>query len=385
MVNETPQFKLNSYNEWGKLKEVIVGNPFPSDSVLVDYSFCHFNFDNINEHLDIISKDHLSQDSDVNRIHYRTQYLSELKEDIDELVNTLSSNGISVLRPKQIETHNNSVTTPYWTASIWPALNVRDRFLVLGSNIVETPPCIRARYFETDLLKPILYPLFTNGAMWYVMPKPIMTDTSFDKTYIDGNINKTASREFISSRQVNYYDLGPEIMMDAANCLRVGKDILVNVSDKNQYLAYKWLERCLGSTFHFHMLDSVTDNHIDSYIIIIRPGLVMVRNKGVLTKLPASMRTWKYIIAPEAQESIFPQYESDSLVITSKYIDTNILSLDENKVIANSLNIELMRLLELNGVEVIPVRHRHRRLFGGGFHCFTLDLNRESECISYLS
>ena len=384
MINAIPKFKLNSFNEWGKLREVVVGNPFPSDSILIDYSFCHFNFDNINEHLDLIAKDHLAQDSNYNQIHFRPQYLAELKEDIDELVSALSSNGVSVLRPTQIDIKNNSITTPYWSSSIWPALNVRDRFLILGSNIIETPPCIRARYFETDLLKPILYPLFMSGAMWYVMPKPIMTDLSFDKTYIDGSINKTASREFISHRKTNYYDIGLEIIMDAANCLRVGKDVLVNVSDKNQYLAFKWLEKCLGSQFNFHMLDSVTDNHIDSYIIIIRPGLVMVRNKKVLDKMPARMKSWKYIIAPEAQDSVFPQYESDSLVITSKYIDTNILSLDENKVIANSLNLELIRLLEKNGVEVVPVRHRHRRLFGGGFHCFTLDLYRDSECISYL-
>lgn len=131
------------------------------------------------------------------------------------------------------------------------------------------------------------------------------------------------------------------------------------------------------------MLDSVTDNHIDSYIIIIRPGLLMVRNKKVIEKLPSFMHKWDYIIAPEAHESCFPQYDSDSLIITSKYIDTNILSINENKVIANSLNPELISLLEKKGIEVIPVQHRHRRLFGGGFHCFSLDTNRDSELISY--
>ena len=47
------------------------------------------------------------------------------------------------------------------------------------------------------------------------------------------------------------------------------------------------------------------------------------------------------------------------------------------------MNTQIIDLLENKGVEVIPVRHRHRRLFGGGFHCFTLDTNRESERISY--
>lgn len=383
MNQNSVKFSLNSYNEWGKLKEVVVGRPFPTKEILVDYSFCHFNFDNINGHLDIISKEKVSNNEYSGVVKFKEQYLRELNEDIEGLVHTLRSNGVNVIRPLQIDLQKINVSLPYWNSSVWPALNVRDRFLVLGDTIVETTPCIRARYFETDLLKKHLYDYYAKGANWVCMPKPIMTDASFDKTYINNSPNKTASRELIEKVQSNYYDVGIEILMDAANCLRLGKDVIVNVADKNQYLAYQWLQRSLGHIFNFHMLNEVTDNHIDSYIIIIRPGLLLVRNKAVLNKLPDFMKKWDCIIAPEASESVFPQYEADSLIITSKYIDTNILSIDENKVIANSLNKELLDLLSKNGVEVIPVRHRHRRLFGGGFHCFTLDTNRESECISY--
>lgn len=384
MVENTARFPLNSYNEWGKLHEVVVGRPFPTKECLVDYSFCHFNFDNINEHLDIIDGRKATENSCGGIITFKSEYLSELNEDIEALVKVLLENNINVLRPKQINTKNAPFSTPYWDSSIWPALNVRDRFLVLGNNIVETTPCIRARYFETDLLKQHLYSFYLNGANWLSMPKPIMTDFSFDKTYINNHPNKTASRELIEKGKSNYYDVGIEILMDAANCLRLGKDVLVNVADKNQYMAFLWLQRSLGHIFNFHMLDSVTDNHIDSYIIIIRPGLLLLRNNMVLQKLPTFMQHWEYIIAPEASESMFPQYDSKSLIITSRYIDTNILSIDENRVIVNSLNPVLIDLLSKRGIDVIPVQHRHRRLFGGGFHCFTLDTNRDSELISYL-
>jgi glycine amidinotransferase len=134
--------------------------------------------------------------------------------------------------------------------------------------------------------------------------------------------------------------------MDAANCLRLGKDIIVNVADKNQYLAFQWLNRVLGHKFNFHKIDALTDNHIDSYILIIRPGLLLLRNKKVINKLSEFMTNWEYIIAPEPTDDLFPKYETDSLIIASKYIDTNILSLDENTVIANSLNSNLIQLLE---------------------------------------
>lgn len=383
MVQASVTHPLNSYNEWGKLKEVIVGCPFPHKDILVDYSFCHFNFDNINEHLDIIENKKTQNNACSGILEFKNEYIMELHEDIEEFVTALQKNGVNVLRPQQINENKKHFSTPYWNSSIWPALNIRDRFLILGNNIIETTPCIRARYFETDLLKKHLYTYYESGANWICMPKPILTDASFDKTYIDNHPNKTASRELIDKICPNYYDIGIEILMDAANCLRVGKDVLVNVADKNQYLAFQWLQRSLGHIFNFHILDSVTDNHIDSYIIIIRPGLLLVRNKGVLEKLPIFMKNWDYIIAPEASESCFPQYDSNSLIVTSKYIDTNILSLDENKVIANSLNPTLIDLLIKNGVEVVPVKHRHRRLFGGGFHCFTLDTYRESDYVSY--
>ncbi|MDR3245561.1 MAG: hypothetical protein LBT50_03920 [Prevotellaceae bacterium] len=379
----TNKFALNSYNEWGRLREVIVGNPFSKDDILVDFSFCHFHFDNINTHFDIIKKHNVIENENVSAIKFNPQYIDELREDIDGLVLALEKVGVNVLRPKQIKS-GASICLPYWEAKAWPALNVRDRILILGDNMIETTPCIRSRYLETDLLKEILYGYFQTGANWICMPRPVMTDASFDLSYINNQAYKSASRELISFKEKNYYDIGIELLMDAANCLRLGKDIIINVADKNQYLAFQWLKRTLGHGFNFHKIDSLTDNHIDSYIIIIRPGLLLLRNKSVIDKLPEFMSNWDYIIAPEPTDDLFPNYESDNLIITSKYIDTNILSLNENTVIANSLNKNLIQSLEKRNINVIPVRHRHRRLFGGGFHCFTLDTNRDSEYISYI-
>lgn len=71
------------------------------------------------------------------------------------------------------------------------------------------------------------------------------------------------------------------------------------------------------------------------------------------------------------------------MILTTKYIDLNILSVDEEKVIVNSLFPELMTTLDKHGFTPIQVRHRHQRLFGGGFHCFTLDTVREGKLEDY--
>ena len=75
----------------------------------------------------------------------------------------------------------------------------------------------------------------------------------------------------------------------------------------------------------------------------------------------------------------------NAIILTTKYIDLNVLSVDEDKIIVNSLFPELIKTLEKHGFTPIPVRHRHRRIFGGGFHCFTLDTVREGSLEDYFS
>lgn len=179
------------------------------------------------------------------------------------------------------------------------------------------------------------------------------------------------------------FDVGFEILFDGAQCIRFGKDVLVNVATKNHELGFQWLQQHLGAKFRLHKISKLADSHIDSVIMPLRPGTLLLRNVRYLNLLPDFLRKWDIIYPPEPQLNIFPNYESDDLVLTSKYIDLNVLSLDENKVVVNSLFPELIATLEKNGFTVIPVRHRHRRIFGGGFHCFTLDTVRESSLEDY--
>jgi hypothetical protein len=128
----------------------------------------------------------------------------------------------------------------------------------------------------------------------------------------------------------------------------------------------------------------MADSHIDSILIPLRPGLMLLRSAKYLDFLPEPMRRWDVIYAPEVSEARFPDYGEHGFNLASRFIDLNVLSLDENTVIANSLCPELLRLLERRRFDVIPVQHRHRRLFSGGFHCFTLDCVRAGGSESYL-
>jgi len=61
----------------------------------------------------------------------------------------------------------------------------------------------------------------------------------------------------------------------------------------------------------------------------------------------------------------------------SKWIALNVFSVDPTTVIVDKNQIQLIHKLEQRNMTVIPLELRHSRTLGGGFHCVTLDLNRQ--------
>ena len=63
---------------------------------------------------------------------------------------------------------------------------------------------------------------------------------------------------------------------------------------------------------------------------------------------------------------------------SSKWIGINMLVINPTKVIMDTAQVELSKVLEKKGFTVIPHTLRHARTLGGGHHCVTLDTWRES-------
>lgn len=386
--------KVNSYDEWSPLKEVIVGSPMSYSLPDFELSFKLFFHDNASlafyyptygassSNGSSTGESENVADRKLRNHTLNRQFLEELAEDVDGLVETLEKLGVRVHRPTPLHKVP-EFKTPYWEASGIPALNVRDQAIIVGDEIIETTPQIRARYFENDLLKPIFYRYFKNGARWTTMPRPIMTDNSFDLSYVSDQGRDMVASEAIYDQKPSEFDIGFEMMIDAAQCVRFGKDIIVNVATENHEMGLQWLKQQLEPRFRIHRIHRMTDNHIDSIVLPLRPGTLLLRHPRFLDMLPKPLQKWDIIYPPEPTENIFPKYGEDSLILTSKYIDLNVLSVDENTVIVNALFPELIDTLEKQGFNAVPVRHRHRRLFGGGFHCFTLDTVREGSLENY--
>jgi glycine amidinotransferase len=201
---------INSFNEWSPLKEVIVGSPINYNTQDLELSFKLFFHDvaytafcyPYYERRD--DKESAITPKNNSTRELRKQYLEELTEDVNELVKTLEQLGVKVYRPMTLN-QPIKFKTPYWESVCIPALNVRDQALIIGNEIIETPPQIRARYFENDLLKPIFYKYFHQGARWTTMPKPIMTDQSFDISYVSSD--RTPCVENIYTQKISEFDI----------------------------------------------------------------------------------------------------------------------------------------------------------------------------------
>ncbi|GHC39952.1 glycine amidinotransferase [Streptomyces cinnamoneus] len=356
---------VNSFDEWSPLREVVVGSAAGYDAHELDLSFRLFftAFDDF---------------AGQRTMPIAARYTEELCEDVEELVTALQQAGVTVHRPRA-RRGTSEIRTPAWRSTTTPALNIRDQAIILGDEIVETAPQVRARYFENDLLKPVFAHYFERGARWTSMPRPVMADTSFDLTRAHDRAMDPGHALPVDGGMAGA-DTGAgggvEMMFDAAQCLRLGRDLLVNVSAAHHALGARWLGRHLGERFRVHLMRGLDNNHIDTQVLPLRPGTLLLRGPHVLDHLPEPLRRWDTIYVPEPDLREFPSYGAQDLPLTGLYIDMNVLSLDESTVIVNSQAPRLVKALETRGFTVVPVRHRHRRLFAGGFHCFTLDTVR---------
>ncbi len=357
---------VNIHTEWGPLREVVVGSVFNISPHNVDLSFKIFFHDNVK---DILLK---------NSITLQTKLVEERQEDMDNLARVLQGLGIIVKRPRDLK-EVKKFTTPYFEDHTSPSDNPRDQVLIIGNKIIETPSIWRKRFFENDLLKDIFYEKFRAGSQWISAPRPMMKDESYDLSYTKNNVN--IDQGLLDSQNKQLF----EIMFDGAQCLKFGKDIVMNVSNENHRMGLKWLESVIGDEYRIHPVH-LCDHHIDSMFMPIAPGKLLV-NTGSLPpkkeKLPKWLRSWDMI--PVEVESV-GDYK---LNLASKEIYTNTLPIAPNKIITfnESANPDpiLSRILDQHKVDFIHIRLRHSRLFGGGAHCATLDLVRDEKLEDYSS
>jgi glycine amidinotransferase/scyllo-inosamine-4-phosphate amidinotransferase 1 len=194
-----------------------------------------------------------------------------------------------------------------------------------------------------------------------------------------------------------------EILFEAANTVRMGKDLLYLVSRSGNYLGAKWLQTLLGEEYRVHTTEEIyRSSHIDSSVLCLRPGLVLLNTERVNpSTCPKVLNKWEKVyfsdITPipdmtiqfheEVRKKVSKELDELGIrtsidSISSKWIGMNILSVDPQTVIVDERQVPLMRLLEEHHITPVPIRFRHS-YYMGGIHCSTLDTVRDSILESY--
>ena len=356
---------INSNTSFGKLREVIVGRELNLDRRIVDVTFKTFYKEAIGQTL---------YESPFDEYQIQHKFISERIFDLDNLAQVLTNLGITVYRPDEISSVI-KIKTPTFQTEASSASNVRDLTLVYHDMIIETPTYVRNRYFENRALYSIYSKCFDNGkgGKWVKAPNTALTETSID---LD---------DWKKPRNYTHIDSRFEMGIDGAQFLRIGRDVIVNVTTYNHYLGYKWVESFFpDSTFH---MISIADNHIDGAIICLKPGVFLVdpKYKNLKDILPSKFKSWKFIYPENLPSNIDTKGMTniDIRLASSRGMDINVLSIDENTVIVNDRAIGVIHSLEKNGFTVIPVQLRHGEIFAGGIHCSTLDINRDDQYIYF--
>ena len=274
--------------------------------------------------------------------------------------------GVTVRRPETWP-HEARFSTIHWESEGYYNYCPRDVMLVIGDHIIETPNVVRSRAQETFSYRAMLMDYLKSGAKWYSAPRPMLLDSLFDV-----DLDKPTPRN-------------DEPAFDAANVLRLGRDLIYLVSGTGNEMGGHWLQTILGDAYRVHFLKDVYyGSHIDSTLVALRPGL-MLCNPARLTDdtLPAILKQWEVIYSPPMESQ--GQHDADYLSksIGSAWIDMNLFSINPNLVVVDRDQTGLIKLLEKQGLDVVPLKLRHSRMLGGGFHCVTLDIRRNGTLQRY--
>jgi len=347
---------LHSFDEFTKLRSVVVGTPAGANHPDIESSFENFF--------------RVPSDADLRRRAVGPipqGIIDEVEEDIQGLVRVLTAIGVEVIRPVPVDS-SVRFSTPHFESSQLYSLMPRDCLLVVGDLFVETPSQSRARYFETFAFRPFMESYLLNGAHVVSAPKPILGSSS----YADG------VGEGITEL---------EILFDAANCVRIGKDVFMDVNHSANSRAVRWLERTLQGLVHetiiVHPMHLGYD-HVDVTLVPIRPGVVLIDPAKVTeTTIPAKFRTWDKIIVDEVMAP--RDYSLPYPLASNDGIGRNVLALDPQTVVVDEIQLPLIRALESRHFTVVPLPYRHGRTLGGSWHCITLDTHRDGELIDYFA
>ena len=237
--------KIHSFNEWDRLKEVVVGTATGAHWPTTDSNFR--------------AQETTSswQETSLPRGPVPDWIIEETNEDLEQLVDVLQKANVRVYRPCDLDFAGRDGMYNYCP---------RDRLLVAGTVIVDTAMQFPCRDMEIEALN-----FVTDNNVSIKMPRDGMT-------------------------------------LDAANICRLGNTWLYLESASGNRAAAVWLQAQFPDIY-IELCNFYAGVHIDSTVAALREGLVVLNASRVNEKnCPQAFNGWKKIWVDDCVPQGFYQY-----------------------------------------------------------------------------
>lgn len=264
--------KINSSNEWSKLKSVVVG------------SATHANWPGNDPVFALESEKTLWKESPVPNGAVAQHIIDEANEDLQDLSDILTKLGIEVLRPKEMNFQELGGMYNYCP---------RDRLLIAGDRVVDP-----------------------------VMMYPCRDQEVYALDYVYQN-----------AKEILHMPRHQDMVMDAANVCRMNDQWLYLESSSGNRKAYEWLCEQLPD-INIELVNFYSGVHIDSTICPLREGFVVLNASRVTPQnCPKAFDGWTKLWVQDCIAQDFYQYPYASKWIGMNMlsIDPNTVIVDRNQ------------------------------------------------------
>ncbi|MCK9211124.1 MAG: hypothetical protein M0P61_09845 [Ignavibacteriaceae bacterium] len=322
---ENNQRIIGVYNEWGKLREAVVG--IADDTVEIDFIPAMKWLPP--EGIDACLKYGGKKTADV-----FPEYFEILKQQLEGHVKVLEEHGVIVHRTKPIlyKEENDFLTTIQKGNMLFGGA---DFFRVIGSNVL--------------LLNSFRYP-FRRKQVWVVRP------------LLEELIKNTNTRYCATPPPSPHYT-EEDIYLENGDIMIDGFNVYCGMSgNASNEKGIDWLQQFLGSDYRIHIIPlASTRFHLDWVLTLNRPGLLTYCKDAIIGDLPESLQPWDKIV-----------------VNADEAAGANNLSIDPNTIVVAEQYGRIADEYLKRGMNVITIPLDMTIAYGSGSRCLTAVLRRDA-------
>ncbi len=268
MVNS--ERKIEVYNEWGRLREVVVG--IEDDTIEPEYVPAMI-------WLDEEGKEYCRKFGGRRTASFRPDIVEEIRKELEMFAETLEICGVTVHRTRPMV---NPVEKEYLNCVQRGNMlfGGADFFRVIGNKVLLLNSFRLAfRRKQVFMVRPLLKQLLEGTGTGYICTPP-------------------------PSPQYNLLDtfLEEDLFLENGDIMCEGRNVYVGVSGNASSVAgIDWLRSFLGPDYTVHLIALKKEHfHLDWVLSLNRPGLLTYCREALVSDLPGPLKNWdKVEVRPE--------------------------------------------------------------------------------------